>query len=69
MYLKVKAAHYCPTLCDAMDYSVRGILQARILEWEGFFSRGPSHSMYIWRLFLSIHPLMDAPGASPFWSL
>ena len=24
----------CPTLCDPMDYTVHGILQARILEWD-----------------------------------
>ena len=31
------------TLCDPMDYTVRGILQARILEWVAFpFSRGSS---------------------------
>ena len=30
-------------LCDPMDYTVQGILQARILEWEAFpFSRGSS---------------------------
>ena len=30
-------------LCDPMDYTVPGILQARILEWVAFpFSRGPS---------------------------
>ena len=33
----------CPALCDPMDYTVHGILQARILEWVAFpFSRGPS---------------------------
>ena len=33
----------CPTLCDPMDYTVHGILQARILEWVTFpFSRGSS---------------------------
>ena len=33
----------CPTLCDPMDYTVHGILQARILEWVAFpFSRGSS---------------------------
>ena len=33
----------CPTLCDPMDYTVHGILQARILEWVPFpFSRGSS---------------------------
>ena len=31
------------TLCDPMDNTVHGILQARILEWVAFpFSRGPS---------------------------
>ena len=30
-----------PTLCDLMDYTAHGILQARILEWVAFpFSRG-----------------------------
>ena len=36
--MKVKL---CPTLCDPMDYTVHGILQARLLEWVAFpFSRG-----------------------------
>ena len=31
----------CPILCDPMDYTVHGILQARILEWVAHpFSRG-----------------------------
>ena len=39
--LKVKVAQSCPTLCGPMDYTVHGILQARILEWVAFpFSRG-----------------------------
>ena len=29
--LKVKLTQSCPTLCNPMDYSVHGILQARIL--------------------------------------
>ena len=29
----MKVAQLCPTLCDPMDYTVHGILQARILEW------------------------------------
>ena len=29
----MKAAQSCPTLCDPVDYTVHGILQARILEW------------------------------------
>ena len=45
-----EVAQLCPTLCDPMDYSlpgssVRGILQARILEWVATsFSRGSSRS-------------------------
>ena len=39
----VKVTQLCPTLCDSMDYTALGILQARILEWEAFpFSRGSS---------------------------
>ena len=34
--LKVKVAQSCPTLCDPTDYTVHGILQARILEWVAF---------------------------------
>ena len=38
---KVKVAQLCPTLWDPMDYTVHGILQARILEWVAFpFSQG-----------------------------
>ena len=41
MKVKVKVAQLCLTLCDPMDYTVHGILQARILEWVAFpFSRG-----------------------------
>ena len=33
----------CLTLCDPMDYTVHGILQARILEWVAYlFCRGSS---------------------------
>ena len=44
----VLVAQSCPTLCDPMDYSplgssVRGVLQARVLEWVAIpFSRGSS---------------------------
>ena len=34
-------AQLCLTLCDLMDYTVHGILQARILGWVAFpFSKG-----------------------------
>ena len=40
---EVKVAQSCLTLCDPMDYTVHGILQARKLEWVAFpFSRGSS---------------------------
>ena len=41
--VKVKVAQSCLTLCDSMDYTVYGILQATILEWVAIpFSRGSS---------------------------
>ena len=43
MKVKVKATQSCLTLCDPMDYTAHGILQARILQWVAFpFSRGSS---------------------------
>ena len=39
----VKVTQLCLTLCDPMDYTVRGILLGRILEWVTItFSRGSS---------------------------
>ena len=41
--VKVLVAQSCSTLCDPMDYTVHGILQARTLEWVVIpFSRGYS---------------------------
>ena len=41
--MKVKVSQSCPALCNPMDYTVHGILQARILEWVADpFSRGSS---------------------------
>ena len=41
--MKVKVAQFCPTLWDRMDYTIHGVLQARILEWVAFaFFRGSS---------------------------
>ena len=38
-------AQLCPSLCDPLDYTVHGILQARILEWTAFlFPRGSSQA-------------------------
>ena len=33
---QVKVTQSCPTLCDPMDYTIHGILQARIQEWVAF---------------------------------
>ena len=39
----VEVVQSCLTLCDPMDYTVHGILQARILKWVAFpFSRRSS---------------------------
>ena len=41
--VKVEVTQSYLTLCDPMDYTVHGILQARILKWVAFpFSRGSS---------------------------
>ena len=34
--MKVKVAQLCLTLCSLMDYTVHGIIQARILEWVAY---------------------------------
>ena len=40
---EVKVTQSCPTLCELMDYTVHGNLQARILKWVAVpFSRGSS---------------------------
>ena len=45
MDMKVKIAQLCLILCDPMDYTDHGILQARILEWAAVsFSRGSSQA-------------------------
>ena len=39
----VKVTQLCPTLCNPVDCTVHGILQARILEWVAIpFSKGSS---------------------------
>ena len=62
--MKVKVPQLCPTLCNPKDYTVHGILQARILEWVAFsFSRGssptqglnPGFPHYRWILYQPSH--------------
>ena len=38
----MKVAQSCLTLCDPMDYTVFGILHARILEWVAILLTGSS---------------------------
>ena len=33
---EAQVAQLCPTLCNPMDYTVRGVLQTGILEWVAF---------------------------------
>ena len=40
IHMWVKVAQSCPTLCDPMNYTVNGILQARILKQVTFPSPG-----------------------------
>ena len=44
-HMKVNVAQSCPNLCDPMDFTVHGILQATVLEWVAFpFSRVSSQT-------------------------
>ena len=68
LVLKVKVAQSCLTLCNPMDYTVRGILQARILEWVAFsFSRRSSQPRDWTRVsctaggFFTIWAMREAP--------
>ena len=64
---EVKVAQLCPTLCDPMDYTVHGILQARILEWVAFpFSKGSSQLGIKPRsLVLQVNSLSAEPQEKP----
>ena len=45
MKVNLKVTQPSPTLCNSMDYTVQGILQALILEWIAVpFSRGSSQA-------------------------
>ena len=45
VYMLAKVPQSCLTLCDPMDYTDHGIIQARILVWVAFpFSKGSSQA-------------------------
>ena len=39
--MKVKVTQSCPALCDPVDYTVPGILQARISTWAQYKYKAP----------------------------
>ena len=65
--LKVKVAQSCPTLCYPMDYTVHGILQAKILEWVASpFSRDlPNPGIKPRSPILQVDSLLAEPGGKP----
>ena len=65
--VKVKVTQSCATLCDPMDYTVHGILQATILEWVAFpFSMGPFPPRdQTWSPMLQADSLPAEPQSKP----
>ena len=64
----MKDAQSCLTLCNTMEYTVHGILKARILEWvAATFSRGSSkpRAQHIAGGVFTIRVTREAQG---YWS-
>ena len=64
MHVKVKVAQSCPAFHSPIDYTVHGILQARILAWVAFsFSRGSfqprDQTMWLFRLLCVLTMYMN----------
>ena len=68
----VKVTQSCPTLCDPMDYTIHGILQARILEWVAFpFSREssqPRDRTQVYRIIGRFFTSWATRKAQEYWS-
>ena len=63
----VIAAQSCPTLCEPMDYTVPGLLYARILEWVAFpLSRGSSLPRDQTQVFHIADSLPAEPQEKPY---
>ena len=68
---KVKVTLFCPTLCDPMDYTVPGILQARILECSGKYYISllqgivPTQGLNPWTSALQVDSLPAEPQGKP----
>ena len=67
---EVKVAQSCLTLCNPMDYTVHGILQARILEWAAFPYPGDLPNPWIEPRSpaLQADSLPAEPWGKPRWS-
>ena len=61
----VEFAQLCLTLCDPMDYTVHGILQAKMVEWIAVpYSRGSFQPMqfmpsYSFKVISYSHPCLS----------
>ena len=44
----MKVTQLCPTFYDSMDYTVHGILQARILKWVAYTLSRESSQLGYW---------------------
>ena len=63
---KVEVTQSCPILCNPMDCTVHGILQARILEWVAFpFSRGSYQPRDRTQVYCIADSLPDEPQGKP----
>ena len=67
--VKMKVIQSCPTLYNPMEYTVLGILQARILEWVTIpFSRDLPNPGIEPRFFiLQADSLPSEPPGKPTW--
>ena len=65
-FFSLLCAQSCPTLCDPMDYTVHGILQARVQEWVAvtFFS-GSSQPRNETQVFCITDSLPTEPPGKP----
>ena len=58
-----------PTLCDPMDYTVHGILQARVLEWVAFPSPGELGRQHCRRILYQLSHKESPKENNPEYSL
>ena len=65
--MKVEVTQFCLTLCNPMDCTVHGILQARILEWVAvlFFRVSSQPRDWIRSPALQVDSLPDEPPGKP----